>query len=474
MNGQVPSLPTADDELWTLVEAVIAGTADEADRDRLEARLRTEPQARLFYVAYLDIHAHLQWMTRGQSADAANVTGHVEGIEQGASSTPIPTTFRAPLRLRIWRRMATMPGLAIAASAVLAAVLVGTLVLRLDSDDGGAVDFPEAPAGSVAVLIDNNSTRWEKDMVLPTETGSALLPGRLKLKSGVVEIAFHGGSEVLLEGPADFDVSASNSGFLHRGKLVAKVPEGAGAFRVNMPDMVVTDVSGECGLLREASGLTEVHVFEGQVGADTIDRRGQRLPRQRLVENSGIRLDVAQRTLMPVPLNEMTFAGLRPEIRVTEATVRGGQFAARNFGLASRLLVKNSIPDYSWESYLHFDLSNVKGRIRHAVVRLVPVEVGLRVENAAAVVFDNQWGESTITWDNKPISGPEIARWIAEEGKEVEIDVTPYAQSALVGDRKLSLRLYAPERVRQRSHVQYGSRKGDADSRPQLLITTFP
>src|SRR6202040_2040630 len=99
---------------------------------------------------------------------------------------------------------------------------------------------------SVAVLIDNHNTVWEADMTLPTETGSALPPGRLKLKAGVVEVAFHGGGEVLLEGPADFDVRAADRGFLHRGKLTAKAPEGAPAFQVGMPGVMVTDLGGEC------------------------------------------------------------------------------------------------------------------------------------------------------------------------------------------------------------------------------------
>src|SRR5262249_38972491 len=155
-----------------------------------------------------------------------------------------------------------------------------------------------------------------------------------------------------LQGPADLDVRAPDCAFLHRGKLTAKVPEGAPPFRVGMPGVVVTDRGGECGLLREESGLTEVHVFAGQVEADPTDRQGEPLPGRRLLERAGARVDAARRTLTPVPLNEGAFALLRPEVRVAEATVRGGQFARRHFGTAAQLLVKHSIPDYSWEAFL--------------------------------------------------------------------------------------------------------------------------
>src|SRR5262249_34468143 len=142
-------------------------------------------------------------------------------------------------------------GLAGAACVLLSAGLLTALLgHRHTSEEGEPPGLTDAPAGSGAVLIDKRNTIWEPDMTLPTGTGSALPPGRLKLRAGIVEVAFHGGGEVLLEGPADFDVRAPDRGFLHHGKLTATVPEGAPAFRLGMPGVVVTDLGGECGLLR--------------------------------------------------------------------------------------------------------------------------------------------------------------------------------------------------------------------------------
>jgi hypothetical protein len=453
MTGRCAPLPAADGDLWALVEAIVDGAATAAERDRLETRLRAEQQARRFYVAYLDLHAQLQWRMRGEAAPAV-----------GTRPPRSRRLFRGPYRV------AVAAALALAITGLLAAVLVH----RQRSEEAEAPDLPDLPAGSVAVLIDNQKTVWEDGMTLPTETGTALSPGRLKLRAGVVGIAFHGGGDVLLEGPADFDVSAPDRAFLHRGKLTARVPVGALALRVGMPGVVVTDFGGECGLLRDDSGLTEVHVFAGRVGADPTDRAGDLLPGMRLAENSGARVDASRQSLTPVPLNEQAFAHLRPEVRVTDASVRGGQYVGRNFGTASRLVVKNSIPDYCWETYLRFDLTGVKGTVSEARVRLVPVRVGQPVGNAAALVADNQWGETAITWDTKPPSGPAFARWTAEDGKAVEFDVTRFVQDALTGDKRLSLRIFAPKRKRGSSFVEYGSRKGDVESRPQLLVTVVP
>jgi hypothetical protein len=457
-------LSPGDAELWALIEALVDGTATAQERDRLEARLRAEPQVQWLYVAYLDLHAQLQWRTRGQSVPPA---GSRQPLSDGLGSSAWP-------RWRRWVGWLRRPAVAAAlALALLGGLLVAVLVNRPGSDEGESPELPNAPAGSVAVLINTRNPVWETDMKLPTQTGSALPPGRLRLKAGVVEVAFHDGGDVLLEGPADFDVSASDQGFLHRGKLTAKVARGAPAFRVGMPGVVVTDLGGECGLLRDDSGVTEIHVFEGRVGADPAGR-GVREPGTPLPEHGGARVAASPWRITPVPLNKDAFLNLRPEVRLFDVAVRGGQFSDRNFGMASLLMVKNSIPDYCWETFLRFELSGIKGRVREARVRLVPVRVGRPFDNAAAVVADNQWVETALTWDSKPSSGPAFARWTVRQGEPVELDVTRLVQDALAGDRKLSLRIFAPEYQRGKSFVQYGSRKGDAGLRPQLLIITEP
>jgi hypothetical protein len=449
MTERAGQLPPVDGDLWSLVEALVTGTDSAAERARLEARLRAEPQARSFYVAYLDLHAQLQWRTRGESARVA--------------PRPARPGLGWPLRMA-----------AAAALALAAGLLVAVLVRRHAPEEAESPELPDAPAGSVAVLIDDGKAVWEAGTTLPTETGSALHPGRLKLKEGVVEIAFHGGGEVVLEGPADLEIRAPDRAFLHRGKLLAQMPEGGGAFRVGMPGVVVTDLGGECGLLRDDAGRSEVHVFEGRVGADPADGEREPGPGTRLPEKAGARVDAARWAITPLPLNEGAFAHLRPEVRAIDAAVRGGQYAGRNFGTGPRLMVKNSIPDYCWETYLRFDLTGIKGRVTEAHVRIVPVRVGQPFDNAVAAADDDDWGEAALTWDTKPPSGPAFARWTVRQGVPVEFDVTRLVQDALAGNEKLSLRLFAPNRERGKSFVQYGSRRGNPESRPQLLLTVVP
>jgi hypothetical protein len=225
-------------------------------------------------------------------------------------------------------------------------------------------------------------------------------------------------------------------------------------------------------LLLDAAGRPEVHVFAGEVRADPTNARGEALPGGRSIENSGAFIDTTLQMVSAMPLNPAPFARLRPEVRVSDSAVRDGSHANENFGAAPQLAVKNSIAGYSWETFLRFDLSGVKGPIREATVRLVPIKVGQAMENSAAVVASSElWSEQLISWDTKPPSAAAFASWTVTGTQSVEFDVTDQVQEALSADKRLTLRIFAPKRKRGSAYVQYGSREGPADFRPQLLIT---
>jgi hypothetical protein len=455
MNPNEASLPLADDDLWSLVEGFVEGTGTQDDCQRLDDRLRAEPESRQFYVAYLDLHAQLQWRTRGEAGQ----------------SSPIAQTLAAP-RPRTERQRLIWSSLAALGSLTAAVAIAFLLWLpQHNYEEAETPELPVKPAGAVAVLIDNSAPVWDTETSGPTKSGSYLLPGRLKLKSGVVEIAFDSGGEILLEGPADFDVGAADRGFLHSGKLTAKVSDQGASFFVSMPG-AATSIEGECGLLLDAAGRAEVHVFSGEVRADPTDARGELLPGGRSIENGGAFIDPALHLVSMVPLNPGPFARLRPDVRVSDSAVRDGSHANENFGAAPHLVVKNSIPGYSWETFLRFDLSGVKGPIRDATVRLVPIKVGQPMENAAAVVPNSDfWSEQVITWDTKPPSGPAFANWTVVEPKPIQLDVTQQVREALMTDSRLALRIFAPIRKRGSAYVQYGSREGSPELRPQLIVT---
>jgi hypothetical protein len=78
-------------------------------------------------------------------------------------------------------------------------------------------------------------------------------------------IEFARGARVTLESPADLEILSNNSGFLHEGKLTAVVPDSATGFEVLTPDASVIDHGTEFALRVDSTGVSETHVFQGEV-----------------------------------------------------------------------------------------------------------------------------------------------------------------------------------------------------------------
>ncbi|WP_164716278.1 polysaccharide lyase family 8 super-sandwich domain-containing protein [Paenibacillus whitsoniae] len=158
-----------------------------------------------------------------------------------------------------------------------------------------------------------------------------------------------------------------------------------------------------------------------------------------------------------------------------DAFVRNGTYATNNYGSSVQLEVKNDTASYAREGFLQFDFTAVSGPVASAKIRLVPVNVGMAgITNEAALVSDTTWTESLLTWNNKPASSTVLGTWTPVLGTPVELDVTSQVQSALAGtgDKKLSLRIYAPTNPGSQGFAFYGTKEQtDSAKRPALIIT---
>ncbi|MEZ6118747.1 MAG: hypothetical protein R3C28_19575 [Pirellulaceae bacterium] len=99
----------------------------------------------------------------------------------------------------------------------------------------------------------------------PVELGQELTTGLFSLDSGIVELEMTNGVEVILEGPARWELLSADRTILHSGRLRSNVPPSAYGFTVEANAVRVVDLGTEFGIDADAEGLTEVHVFDGEV-----------------------------------------------------------------------------------------------------------------------------------------------------------------------------------------------------------------
>ena len=130
-------------------------------------------------------------------------------------------------------------------------------------------------AKPVARLVAHADATWRHGNMPP---GPELEEGeKLEIQQGVVEIEFLDGAQVVIEGPATFVTTSANQGFLHEGRLTARVARRARGFAVATPVTTVVDLGTEFGLIVAPDGITEVHVFSGLVEATSTSANSEAL-----------------------------------------------------------------------------------------------------------------------------------------------------------------------------------------------------
>lgn len=130
---------------------------------------------------------------------------------------------------------------------------------------------------AVAVLSQAVVPRWNS-RADARAAGTALEPGWLRLKSGLVQVTFYSGVRLMIEGPAQVQLVSPRETFCQAGRVVAVVPPQARGFRVGTPQLEVADLGTEFGL-NVGRGSAEVHVFKGEV-----EYQGKSVAKQSLKE----------------------------------------------------------------------------------------------------------------------------------------------------------------------------------------------
>lgn len=143
----------------------------------------------------------------------------------------------------------------------------------------------------VAVLSRTLAVEWVGGR--GPQAGDSIPPGRWQLASGVAELEFYNGASVILQGPADLEISSADGGILHAGKLRAQVPEHAHGFTITSPDVKLVDLGTAFGMEVGSPDGTDVHVFEGKVHLFEIKPGAVRNEGRELVAGQGRRVSLS-------------------------------------------------------------------------------------------------------------------------------------------------------------------------------------
>ncbi|MFD2037172.1 polysaccharide lyase family 8 super-sandwich domain-containing protein [Belliella marina] len=159
-------------------------------------------------------------------------------------------------------------------------------------------------------------------------------------------------------------------------------------------------------------------------------------------------------------------------VAIEDAFVRNGSYASTNYPTGN-LVVKNDGEGWAREAFVKFDLSHLPTLLDSAILQL-------RVNNANAtvnqttwqfhLVEDNNWSETSLTWNNKPSSNSIIAEVQGmPAGSFVKFTIPSQILDNLEAEKKLSIRITSTT-VGSTTDAQFSSREHQTpDYRPTIL-----
>jgi ferric-dicitrate binding protein FerR (iron transport regulator) len=225
-------------EMSDLCSAAADGQLTPTQTERLNELVRDDPQARRFYVDYLEVHALLQWRHGG-----------VEPLEIPLASARPQVATR--LRSRHW--------LTAAAAVVCVAVAVVVLLTTM-----GQAPWQPRKNQSIAIVLDQEDVRWNTEALIDGE--QQLRPGRQRIESGVAHIELANGVLLAAGGPCDFEITAADHVHLYRGKLHIYSPLATRGFTVTTPRGVqIVDLGTRFGVWADDNDAVHVHLYDGRL-----------------------------------------------------------------------------------------------------------------------------------------------------------------------------------------------------------------
>ncbi len=359
--------PDRLDEVRTLLDALCEETITPEQMARLEALILADPAAEAFYIEFMHMQA-------GFLREFGGASPGLGAGGPGSRPRPIPPAPRRPPVRRprpgagASSRRPWLPW-SVAAAACFASLLVIGFATRRAAvgpprpqpataaapprDGPAAGDRRDiAPAAGLALIIKLDGARWEAEDGPPPPEGGILPARRLRLRSGRATLAFLSGVMLTLEGPADLDLVTIDRVFCRRGRLRARVPEGAEGFVVASPSSAVVDLGTEFALNVEADGRSQVMVFEGEAEAALLDEEGSPKQTQLVVRSEAYELDpragrIAEAVARPegfVPAPDLGAPSLVPDPSYAVAVMQSRPRGYWRFEAAADGAVPNEVP----------------------------------------------------------------------------------------------------------------------------------
>lgn len=277
MSGPLTDFDNEDD-LRKQIDALLHGTIEPDEFQRLQEQLKSDPSARELYLEELEVESLL-------SGEPFKPQTSIIPTLDSSESSQSPSTWS---------------GLGFTNSFILALVALTAAALLWSSGIFGTANFAfNSTDGNVAQLLSKieplgKDCQWYVEGSRRKQDAESCRVGDVvRVTKGQLAIGYPTGTRVVLQSPAAYELISASKAKILVGRLTATVPEAGIGFTVITPQADVIDLGTEFGIEVENNGATDVVVFKGVVDVDFHDQQTQI---QRLEMGEAVRLDAVGTT----------------------------------------------------------------------------------------------------------------------------------------------------------------------------------
>lgn len=303
---------------------LLDGEISPEDFAELKVYLADSADARMRYLDFAELHNLLELELSARPV-----------IQPGA--TEVISVERIVAR----QQRKTLRWSAVAAAALV--MLMGILLRLVLTPEPEAV-FSYRTTQDTILSVSHSTTGEETPA-----PGALVIGSRLVLDQGVVELTLDSGVVSIIEAPADLTLEADDRIQLAQGIAWFEVPKGAEGFQVQTPDVLVTDLGTEFGVISTDAALDEVHVFQGKVRVENLNG----LKRSEILNAGNARQIGPAGRLKSIPGRSREFpttlpASL-PHVHLSFDSIEDGQLTVSGShpdvsGITARLIESTSTP----------------------------------------------------------------------------------------------------------------------------------
>lgn len=291
-----------EQDLCDLMTAWLGGGLEDSRHEPLLDRLNSDADFRSAFVGEIRMLGMLKavqsteprWLRLEDALgwSAEDDAPSVESFEDRVASRLPPADPPRPRRLR-------RAGVAILAVSLAA----GILAWLLRAPAVPAV----SPGDAVAVLVKLEGGTPESNGG-PSGEGSVLTAGPFRLDTGRATLSFVGGVTLVVEGPADVELTSAREIFCRRGKFRSLVAPGAEGFIIRSPGAAAVDLGTELGLNIEPDGKADVLIFEGRAAVSVLNRDGDTVSNKEIDGLQAVEVDPKAGRISDVAAHPERFA----------------------------------------------------------------------------------------------------------------------------------------------------------------------